>query len=317
MPAVHDIPDAPSYAVIGTGAVGAYYGGCLQRLGREVHYHSYRDADHIKRHGLRIDSANGDFKLPDAHVYADVNDMPRCDVVMLALKTTNNHHLPDLLPPVVKQDGVVLVLQNGLGIEPRVAGIVGDDRVMGGLCFICSHKIGPGHIHHTDYGRVEFADHTADGSPAGITPRVQKISRDFEQAGNPVVVNEDLVLARWKKLIWNVPFNGLCVVLDTDTATIMADAELRARAHGLMLEVQTAARLCADREIEDSFIEMMLDWTETMEPYFPSMKIDYDAERPMEVEAIFGAPLRAAQQAGCDVPGLAAVYEKLTTISSH
>jgi 2-dehydropantoate 2-reductase len=310
------LPDEPTYAVIGTGAVGAYYGGCLQRLGREVHYHSYRDAEHIKRHGLRIDSANGDFMLPNAHAYADASDIPRCDVVLLALKTTNNHHLPDLLPPAIKQEGVVVVLQNGLGIESQVAKIVGDERVMGGLCFICSHKIGPGHIQHTDYGRVEFADHTADGTPAGITPRVRTVARDFEQAGNPVVVNEDLVLARWKKLVWNVPFNGLSVVLDTDTATIMADAGLRARAHGLMREVQAAARACAGREIGDDFIEMMLDWTEKMEPYLPSMKIDHDADRPMEIEAIFGEPLRAAQQAGCDVPGLAEVYEKLVALSA-
>lgn len=317
MPVSHHIPDKPTYAVIGSGAVGAFYGGCLQRFGREVHYLCHSDFDHIKRHGLRIDSFNGDFTLPKVHAYSNVNDMPRCDAVLIALKTTHNHLLPKLLPPVIKDGGVVLVLQNGLGIERQVAEVVGDERVMGGLCFLCSNKLGPGHVHHLDYGQVEFADYTPNNTPAGITPRMRTISGDFERAGNPIVLSEDLVLARWKKLIWNVPFNGLTVVLDTGTAAIMADPTTRARAHALMLEVQAAAKASVGREIEDSFIQMMLDWTEKMEPYLPSMKLDHDAGRPLEVEAIFGAPLRAAEAAGCEVPGLREVYTTLRSMEDR
>ncbi len=311
-----DIHAKPTYAVIGSGAVGAFYGGCLQRLGREVHFLCHSDYTHVKQHGLRVDSINGNFTLPKVYAYSNVNEMPRCDVVILALKTTHNHLLPELLPSVIKNDGVVLVLQNGLGIEQQVAEVVGGDRVMGGLCFLCSNKIGPGHVNHLDYGRVEFADYTPDGSPAGITPRMRKVGGDFDRAGNEVVYNEDLTLARWKKLIWNIPFNGLTVVLNTDTAAIMADPDIRKRAYTLMLEVQAAARACVGREIEDSFVQMMLDWTEKMEPYLPSMKLDHDAGRPLEVEAIFGSPLRAALGVGCDVPGLAEIYERLTLIST-
>lgn len=316
MPGTHSLPDELTYAVIGSGAVGAFYGGCLQHLGREVHFLLHSDFDHVRRHGLRIDSVNGDFTLPQVHAYSNVSDMPRCDVVMVALKTTHNHLLPRLLPPVVKDGGVVLVLQNGLGLERQAAEIVGEDRVMGGLCFLCSNKLGPGHVNHLDYGRVEFADYTSDGTPAGITPRMRTIGGDFERAGNPIVLSEDLVLARWKKLIWNVPFNGLAVVLDTDTAAIMADPTTRARAHALMLEVQAAAKASVGREIEDSFIQMMLDWTKKMEPYLPSMKLDHDAGRPLEVQAIFGAPLRAAEAAGCEVPELSDIYKRLTSINA-
>lgn len=313
----HDrkLPTEPSYAVIGSGAVGAYYGGCLQRLGRDVHFLCRSDYDHVKERGWQIDSANGDFTLPRVRVYDDVSQMPRCDVVIVALKTNHNHLLDQLLPSVVKDDGVVLLLQNGLGIERQVAEIVGDERVMSGLCFICSSRVGPGHIHHLDYGRVEFADYTPDQIPAGITPRMQTVANDFEQAGNPVIMNEDLVSARWRKLVWNIPYNGLTVVLNTDTASIMVDPTQRARAHALMREVQTAAKACTGRLIEDDFVQMMLDWTDKMEPYLPSMKLDHDAGRPLEVEAIFGEPLRVAEAAGCDVPGLAEVYQALAKIN--
>lgn len=311
---IHDqtLPAEPTYAVIGSGAVGAYYGGCLQRLGRDVHYLCRSDYTHVHEYGWRIDSVNGDFVLPKVNVYDDVNDMPRCDVVIVALKTNYNHLLKDLLPPVLNDGGVVLILQNGLGIEQHVAEIVGADRVMSGLCFICSSRIGPGHVHHMDYGRVEFADYRHDQTPAKITPRMRGIADDFEQAGNDVLLNEDLVSARWRKLVWNIPFNGLTVVLNTDTATIMADPTHRAYAHALMREVQAAAKACTGRVIEEEFIEMMMDWTDNMEPYLPSMKLDHDAGRPLEVEAIFGAPLQAARQAGCDTPMLKDIYHKLT-----
>jgi 2-dehydropantoate 2-reductase len=317
MPVSHAIPPEPTYAVIGSGAVGAYYGGCLQRSGRTVHYLCHSDYHHVKQHGLRIDSVHGNFTLPKVHAYANINDIPRCDVVILALKTTHNHLLPELLPPVVKDDGVVLILQNGLGIEQQVAEVVGEDRVMSGLCFLCSNKLGPGHVRHLDYGRVEFADYTPDDSPAGITPRMRTIANDFKQAGNEIVLSEDLTLARWKKLIWNIPFNGLTVLHNTDTAAIMADPTLRTQAHALMLEVQHAAKTCADRIIEDDFVQMMLDWTQKMEPYLPSMKLDHDAGRHLEVEAIFGAPLRAANKAGCQVPSLKALYASLIDINSQ
>jgi len=308
------LPANPTYAVIGSGAVGMYYGACLQKIGRRVHYLCRSDYGHVRQHGIRVDSHLGDFTLPKANVYQHVNELPSCDIVIVALKTTSNHLLPELLPPVVTKGAAILVLQNGLGIEGRVGAITGHDHVMGGLCFICSHKLGPGHIHHMDYGRVEFADHTEDGSPAGITPRIQTVARDFEMAGNEIVMNEDLVLARWKKLIWNVPFNGLSVVLDTDTQSIMATPALRQHAHDLMREVQQATEACAGRTIEDHFVEMMLDWTDKMEPYLPSMKLDYNAKRPMEVEAIFGEPLRAATQAGCDTPKLKEIYGRLAAL---
>ena len=308
------IPAEPTYAVIGSGAVGAYYGGCLQKLGRDVHYLCRSGYTHVKEHGWRIDSVNGDFTLPNVKAYGNVTQMPKCDVVIVALKTHHNHLLAELLPPVLKEDGVVLLLQNGLGIEREVARIVGNERVTSGLCFICSNRIGPGHIHHLDYGRVEFADYMADQTPAGITPRIRTIANDFEQAGNDVLLNEDLVSARWRKLVWNIPFNGLTVTLNTDTASIMVDPTHRAHAHALMREVQKAAKACSGRVIEDDFIEMMMDWTDKMAPYLPSMKLDHDAGRALEVEAIFGEPCRAAERAGCDTPELHSIYYQLLNL---
>ena len=290
------------YAIIGTGALGGFYGGRLAKTGLDVHFLLHSDYEHVRDHGLRVDSVDGDFVLPHVHAYGAAGDMPPCDVVVVSLKTTANALLGELLPPVLADDGVVLVLQNGLGIEERVAEIVGPQRVMGGLCFLCSIKAGPGHIRHLDYGYVTLGEYEAEGKPGGISGRMRTIGADFEAAGIRVQYAEDLVLARWRKLIWNVPFNGLSVLLDATTDRIMAGEPSRALAEDLMREVAAAARAAAEREIPESFIQSQLADTAKMTPYSPSMLLDRRAGKPMEIEAIFGEPIRAAQAAGCNVP---------------
>ena len=282
-----------SYAIIGAGALGGFYGARLQHAGCELHFLLHGDYDHVRQHGLICESKDGDFALPAVNAYRDARDMPRCDVVVVALKATRNHLLSALLPPVVKDDGAVLVMQNGLGGEDEVARIVGPQRVMGGLCFLCSNKVGPGHIRHLDYGHVvlgEFSQH-------GVSERMRRIAADFQRAGIGVEFTEDLGVGRWQKLVWNIPYNGLSVVLNATTAELMADSHTRALAEQIMREVATDAAACG-RSIPPGFVQEMLDRTDRMKPYRTSMKIDFDERRPMEVEAIYGNPLRAAQAAG-------------------
>lgn len=300
-----------SYAVIGTGALGGYYGGRLQQAGAEVHFLLRSDYEHVRQHGLRIESSAGDFELPRVRAYRQAADMPPCEVVLITLKSTQNHWLPELLPPLVKDDTIVAVLQNGLGIEAEAAAIVGPDKVVGGLCFICSNKVGPGHIRHLDYGQITLGEYTADDSAGGVTTRLRCLAADLEQARIPLALADDLVTARWKKLVWNIPFNGLSVVLDAATDALIRCEQTRLLAIGLMQEVLAAAAAVHQRHIPASFIQDMVAATAQMQPYRTSMKLDYDAGRPLEVEAIFGRPLRLAQAAGLKVEYLEMIYRQL------
>lgn len=299
-----------SYAILGTGALGGYYGACLQRGGLDVHFLLHSDYQHVSQHGLVVESPDGNFTLPQVNAYADIGDMPRCDVVAIALKTTQNHLLPQLLPKVVKDNGVVLVLQNGLGVEDEVAAIVGSHRVMGGLCFICANKIAAGHIRHLSYKEITLGEYTPNYSLAGVTERMRMVAADFASAGIPIKLAPDLFFARWQKLVWNIPYNGLSVVLDATTDQLMANDYTRSLVELLMREVITGAHSC-DRHIPNSFIHKMLDYTHNMKPYRTSMKIDYDQRRPLELEAIFGNPLRIAQAAGAVLPRINTLYQQL------
>jgi 2-dehydropantoate 2-reductase len=299
-----------NYAIVGTGALGGFYGAKLQKAGLEVNFLLRSDYDRVKKHGLIVDSPDGDFTLPQVRAYHDVHKMPQCDVVIVALKTTQNHLLPKLLPPLLKDNGVVLVLQNGLNVEPEVAKIVGAERVIGGLCFLCSYKVSPGHICHLDYGTITLGEYREDYQPIGITNRLHQIANDFKRAEIPIKLSADLLLSRWKKLIWNIPYNGLSVVLNARTDELMANPDTLILVEQIMGEVVAGAKTC-DRIIPDDFIPHMLDYTHKMKPYRTSMKIDYDESRPLEVEAIFGNPIRAAEQGGIKLPQIEVLYRML------
>lgn len=294
-------------AIVGTGAVGGYYGALLQQAGFKAHFLLHRDYEHVRRHGLVVESPNGDIHLPNVKAYDDPKKMPRCDGVVVALKTTANRVLKNILPHVLKNDGLVLTLQNGLGSEEEIAGIVGAGRVVGGLCFLCANKVAPGHIRHVDYGLITLGEYRADGRPGGITPRLQQLGSNMQSAGIEIQLIEDLPLARWKKLVWNIPFNGLSVVRNTLTDALVRDPETRRLCSTLMDEVATASI----RPIHPDFIEQMMVRTEKMVSYAPSMKLDFDRGNPMEIESIYGNPLRAAKAKGIAMPETEKLYRQL------
>ena len=297
------------YTVVGTGAIGGYYGACLQKAGQQVNFLLRSDYEYVKQHGLAIESLRGNFTLPQVAAYRDVTDIPPADVVIVALKTTQNHLLPKLLPPLLKPDGVVLLLQNGLGMEEFVASIVGSDRVIGGLCFICAHKTKPGQIHHLDYGSLKMAHYRPHYERVPITDKLCQIAADFEGEVE-VDLSEDLLLSRWEKLVWNIPFNGLSVVLNATTEQMMVSKAARSLIQEIMEEVLLGAKSSA-RAIPDSIIPTLLHMTEQMKPYRTSMKLDYDAGRSPEIEAIFGQPLKMASAAGVLLPRIAMLYQQL------
>jgi 2-dehydropantoate 2-reductase len=118
------------------------------------------------------------------------------------------------------------------------------------------------------------------------------------------------VLARWKKLVWNIPYNGLCAIERCSTDVIMASPSLRARCEAIMREV-VAIAASQGRTIEERFVEAMLRDTDAMAPYRPSMLLDLERDRPLELEAIYRRPLRAAERAGVACPEIRALYEQL------
>lgn len=302
-----------SYAIIGAGALGGLYGGMLANCGAEVHFLLRNGIEQVRREGWRVESVRGDFQIPGErlNLHTDAATLPPCDVTIVALKTTQNHLLSELLAAPTRQGGVVLCLQNGLHSEADCAAVVGHDRVLGGCCFLCSNKVGPGQIRHLDYGRIVMGEFTpADAPPAGITPRLQQITDHLRRCGIDAHATGDLWMARWRKLLWNIPFNGLSVVLGASTKELIDDPAAAALAEAMMHEVYQAALACG-RHLPDDAIAATLDHTRHMVPYDSSMRLDYLAGREMELAAIFAAPLAAAAAQSVSLPRVEMLYRQL------
>lgn len=283
------------YAIIGTGGIGGYYGGRLARSGQEVHFLLRSDYEAVREDGLRVDSVDGDFRIFPAKAYDDTRQMPRCDVILVCMKTTGNAALATMLAPLLHENSLVILIQNGLDMEQELSAALPGAILAGATAFICTFKVGPGHVRHAAYGDLSLAPfHQAAEM---LLPAVMD---DMRQAGITVRYEPDLRLLRWQKLVWNIPYNGLTVVLDATTAELTFQPDSRRLVISLMREV-TAAAACCGAEIADSFIDRMITLTEKMTPYAPSMKLDYDAGRPMEIRTMYLNPLQQARQAGFEM----------------
>lgn len=301
---------ATKFAVVGSGAVGCYYGGKLAQSGRDVHFLMRSDLETVRKNGLQIRSPSGDFHLPRVQAAGTAGEIGPSDVVLIALKTTSNAALEKLLPPLLHDGTLLLTLQNGLGNEEWLAERFGAERVLGGLCFVCLNRVSHGVIEHYGHGTLSIGEFR--GPPQR---RTRAFAEAFCEAGIEAKVVENLLTERWRKLVWNIPFNGLGIAARANTAEVLADAGLRQLARALMREVIAAADRLG-HSIPRDFIEAQFARTEPMGPYRSSSQIDFESGRAVEVEAVWGEPLRQATRAGCAVPRLETLYFLLKRLSA-
>ena len=289
-------------AVVGSGAVGCYYGGMLAHAGHDVHFLMRADFETVRRDGLRIFTKGGEVHLPRVQCAATPDEIGAADLVIVSLKATANAELARLLPPLIGERTGLLTLQNGLGNERFLSERWGAERVMGGLCFVCINRTAPGVIRHLDHGSISIGE-----SGRSVSERVRAIADAFSAVGVEANAVDDLAGERWRKLLWNIPFNGLSIGAGANVAEVLADAALRAEARALMDELLDAAR-CLGHAIPDSFADWQIERSGSMGGYKPSSMIDYELGRPVEVEAIWGEPLRQGVAAGAKMPRLALLH---------
>ena len=281
-------------AIVGSGALGLYYGALLQRGGEDVRFLLRSDYEAICRNGLKIRSINGDFELPDVRACRMPEEIGPVDLVLVGLKTFANDAFGSLIAPLLGEHTRILTLQNGLGNEEMLAELFGAGRVIGGVAFLCSNRGEPGVVHHLGAGRViigEFQPHDQS--------RLESLAAVFTACGIECRTTSDLRKARWEKLVWNIPFNGLCALLGQSVDRLLQVPETRRLVRELMLEVIAAGNSQGlSKPIPESYAENMLEFTDAMGVYKPSMMIDREEGRRLETGAIFRRPLEFADRAG-------------------
>ncbi|MGN1375435.1 MAG: 2-dehydropantoate 2-reductase [Prevotella sp.] len=296
------------YTVIGTGAIGGYYGAKLAFAGNEVHFLLHSDYEYVKNNGLYIKSYDGDFSLPCVNAHCSTEDIPKSDVVIVALKSVNNCLLTSLLPPIIKEDTIVLLIQNGIGLEEDLLKVFPQLQIVAGLAFICSAKTQPGIINHQFYGSINIGNYSCKD-----TERFEIMITEMGDAGIKTAVVE-YNEARWKKAVWNMPFNGMTVAMNAQTNELLEHLPTRELIREQMLEVIGAAQALGVKNIDISFADKMIESTLNMVPYSPSMKLDFDFHRPMEIYYLYTRPIEEAYKAGFMMPRLSMLETELKFI---
>ena len=285
--------------VIGAGALGLHYGAMLQRAGHRLSFLLRSDYQAIRKHGLQIYSINGDYSLPQVSGYQSAEQIGPVELILVGLKTFANEHLIKLVKPLVGENTAILTLQNGLGNEELLAEQFPAEQILGGIAFLCSNRGEPGHVHHLGEGRIRLGEFSG-----GLSSRSQALAEMFSQAGVPCEAVSDLHKARWEKLIWNIPFNGLCALTNKNVKQLLDHPPCKALVRDIMQEVVDAANAQHLSEPINGtpLITRMIQMTEQMDSYCPSMMIDRQEGRPLELNAIYTIPLQLATQADIAMP---------------
>lgn len=313
------LPSNPTIAIVGTGAVGGYYGARLWEAGYNVKFHMRGiQFQAAKKSGLQITSVDGDIHIPSKvlQAYEQTHEMGQVDWVIVALKSTSLYEIPPLIRPLLHTNTRVLNIMNGLIEEDFLQAFMGDSThltscaaVYGGMALLCSNRVAPACIEHSYAGQLSAGIAASSTGTSSVEHQLA-----FHQLWKPTKVHttweESLLRGRWKKNIWNLPFNGISVAMGGITIDVVVnDPGLRKLALTVMDETISIANAhLVEKGYDESFFlgepekKQMMDLSDAMGPYRTSTMLDLIEKKKMEVRYLFRIPLRQAERLDVNVP---------------
>jgi 2-dehydropantoate 2-reductase len=303
-------------AVFGAGAVGAFFGGLLQRGGAEVHFIARGDnlaalrRDGILSRSLRL----GEIPVAPVHAEADARRVGTCDVVLICVKAHQTPAILDDLAALVGDDTTIVTLQNGVESDEPVAERFGAKRVIPGVVYVGATLEEPGIVSHVAAGTIAIGPRSDEGRAShseaadlsgpprrAAVDHVQRAAGALALSGQPVKVVDDIQSERWVKLLWNASFNPVSAITARTPRELVEVPSTRALLIELMREVIAVAR-AQGLPLDESLIAEQLSWTERASAIRTSMMVDRERGRGMEIDALVGVVVRIGTRHGVPTP---------------
>ena len=291
------------FLVVGAGGIGAYYGARLLQAGNGVVFVARGEhLEAIKKRGLSVKHPSFVFdELVVAMALSEYDkDKQPIDCILLTTKATSTRAISQELHNILGENiPYILSLQNGVENEDILCEFFPKEKIIGGIC----RKIG-GHITKPSCIEATGNVETLIGAIKRGTPTnqfVQKLCFVFQSSGILCDITQDIKKELYKKLIINNGVNAICALLQIKTQTLMNHEKLNKIVYGLMNETALAAKV-AGVEMAREDIDAMFELIKTFDSIKPSMLIDREYGRTLEIEEICGIVIRNNESQNIDSP---------------
>lgn len=297
--------------VVGTGAVGGYFGGKLSLGGAEVVFLSRgKTLETLKRDGLIIHSSGEKFEVKNAAFTDNPAALSGCDYILFTVKSYDTQATIDQIKPHVSKHTIIVTPQNGVSNDELLCDAFGKERVIPGMAKIGVNTLSPGVITHLSLGIIQLGEY--DGME---TDRLIRLKKAFENAGVECVVSKTIQLDRWKKFIWNCTFNIVASITGLTLDRILDDAVLHDLCEKVMHELKTVAEAEGIDFGDEDVIKVRFEYTQKLGAFKPSTLEDVEKGKPIELDAFTGTILKLAEKHKIDVPVNQTLYAALHGIT--
>ncbi len=295
--------------MVGAGSVGGFFGARLAKTNPDVSFLLRpKTLAAVKRNGLTIRSADGTFTVrPQAA--ADARDLPRPDLIVLAVKAYDLDEVLTQIEPVLTDQTVILTLQNGIDTEDRLLARLQRDCVVGGVAYIYSKIAEAGVIDHYKKGAVaigEFMGYESD--------RLLKIRDVFASANIPCHLSKDIRRSKWEKMCWNCVFNPITVLIDDHVARALDHPEMTGVIRQIVGEV-AAISAAMKVPLPLDMPERVVKATQEIRDIHTSMYDDWKAGRRTEIDYLNGFIVQKGRELGIPTPVNEALTAMIKTIT--
>ncbi len=290
--------------LVGTGAVGSFFGGKLAQANVRISTLCRSDFDIVKSNGIEIKSYKGDFSFKPDEVVKKAEELTATpDYILVCLKVLPEVIIRDIIGPAVKPETAIVLVQNGINIEQTVANDFPNNEIISGIAFVAARRLELGVVSHTGSGKLSLGTY-----PKGVSAKTEKLVAYFKEAGVPCDASPNIIKGRWQKMIWNAAFNPISVLGGKADSKQMVDtSESEELVRNVMKEVMAIAK-ATGHEISDEVMENAILGNRKMKPFKTSMLVDYENGRSMEIDAILGNAIQLAKQEGLSAPFLKSLF---------
>ena len=287
-------------AIIGTGAMGSVYAGVLAEAGHEIWaIDSWADhIEQIKSNGLTLEGASGNRTITNLSATTDADDVAACDLYIIATKADGVGAAAQAVARNMREDSLILTIQNGLGAGERIGKFIDTKNVLlGGAEGFGASMKGPGHAHHNAMRQIRIGEMNG-----GVTERLQTLEAVWKEAGFNANGFADIHQLIWEKYICNVFLSAPCAVFDCTIGELVSNPDWREIALGCMREAYQAGKAKGINFSFEDADDYALKFAAVMPDASPSLRLDHVARRKSEIDAINGMVPVVSAEVGLSAP---------------